>query len=230
MKGSIDPATMQPSGLVAYANLCGWSLARAHARTGDAVAISAYLGSGDRFDGAIADFGEAYAEVNRRDHAAYKAAIADGTVSSPRPDRGRGGAHVYARRHDRPTGHPATPTRRRRHGRGALAVLGRPARVPARVRPGPGAAARLGTRGPRIPVHARVGRAAAGGSARPRGRRQRGLRRSVGPGDRRVDRWRRLDPAAAVPRRRHDRGEPEDPDGLLRHHDAAGRGPRGSGS
>ena len=58
-------------------------LARAHARTGDAVAISAYLGTGDRFDGAIADFAEAYADVNRRDHDAYKAAIADGTVSFP---------------------------------------------------------------------------------------------------------------------------------------------------
>jgi uncharacterized protein (DUF2252 family) len=83
MKGSIDPATMQRSGLVAYASLCGWSLARAHARTGDAVAISAYLGTGDRFDGAIADFAEGYADVNRRDHDAYKAAIADGTVSIP---------------------------------------------------------------------------------------------------------------------------------------------------
>jgi len=83
MKGSIDPATMQPSGLVAYAILCGWSLARAHARTGDPITISAYLGGSDRFDGAIADFAEAYALVNRRDHAAYKAAIADGTVSIP---------------------------------------------------------------------------------------------------------------------------------------------------
>jgi len=81
MKGSFEPTVMPPTGLTAYANLCGWSLARSHARTGDSITISAYLGSGDRFDGAIADFGEAYAAVNKRDHAAYKAAIADGAVS-----------------------------------------------------------------------------------------------------------------------------------------------------
>jgi uncharacterized protein (DUF2252 family) len=71
MKGSADPTTMAPNGLRGYAALCGWSLARAHARSGDAVAIAAYLGTGDVFDGAVADFAEAYARQNALDHAAY---------------------------------------------------------------------------------------------------------------------------------------------------------------
>ena len=66
-----------------YGGLCGWALARAHARTGDAVAIAAYLGNPDTFDGAIADFAEAYADQNERDHAAYLAAIEAGRVSTP---------------------------------------------------------------------------------------------------------------------------------------------------
>jgi len=83
MKGSVDTTILQPPGLGFYGGLCGWSLARAHARTGDAVAISAYLGTSDRFDGAIADFAETYADVNERDHAAYVAAIDGGRVSTP---------------------------------------------------------------------------------------------------------------------------------------------------
>jgi uncharacterized protein (DUF2252 family) len=82
MKGSVDIATLQPPGLMFYASICAWALARAHARTGDAVAISAYLGTSDTFDGAIADFAEAYADVNARDHAAYLAAIEAGRVST----------------------------------------------------------------------------------------------------------------------------------------------------
>jgi uncharacterized protein (DUF2252 family) len=82
MKGSVDTTTMEPPGLTAYARLCGWALARAHARTGDAVAISAYLGTSDRFDGAIADFAEMYADVNARDHSAYLAAVEAGRVSA----------------------------------------------------------------------------------------------------------------------------------------------------
>jgi NAD(P)H-dependent flavin oxidoreductase YrpB (nitropropane dioxygenase family) len=81
MKGSVDTTTLQPIGLAFYGGLCGWSLARAHARTGDAVAISAYLGTSDTFDAAIADFAETYAGVNARDHAAYLAAIEAGRVS-----------------------------------------------------------------------------------------------------------------------------------------------------
>ena len=83
MKGSVDTTILQPLGMGFYGGLCGWSLARAHARTGDAAAISAYLGTSDRFDGAIADFAETYADVNARDHAAYVAAIEAGRVSTP---------------------------------------------------------------------------------------------------------------------------------------------------
>ena len=83
MKGSVDTTTLKPLGLGFYGELCGWSLARAHARTGDAAAIAAYLGTSDTFDGAIADFAETYADVNARDHAAYRKAIKAGTVSLP---------------------------------------------------------------------------------------------------------------------------------------------------
>ncbi len=83
MKGSVDTATLPPPGMGFYGGLCGWSLARAHALTGDAVAIAAYLGTSDRFDGAIADFAEAYADLNERDYAAYRSAIEAGRVSVP---------------------------------------------------------------------------------------------------------------------------------------------------
>jgi uncharacterized protein (DUF2252 family) len=83
MKGSVDTTTLQPIGLGFYGGLCGWALARAHARTGDAVAISAYLGTSDTFDGAIADFAETYADVNDRDYAAYRAAVDAGKISTP---------------------------------------------------------------------------------------------------------------------------------------------------
>jgi uncharacterized protein (DUF2252 family) len=84
MKGSVDIAALQAPGLGFYGGICGWSLARAHARTGDAAAISAYLGTSDTFDGAIADFSETYADVNARDYTAYLAAIAAGRVSTPK--------------------------------------------------------------------------------------------------------------------------------------------------
>jgi Uncharacterized protein conserved in bacteria (DUF2252) len=83
MKGSVDITTLQPDGLTAYSALCGWALARAHARSGDAVAIAAYLGTSDTFDGAIADFSEAYADRNAVAHKAYLDAIAAGRVSVP---------------------------------------------------------------------------------------------------------------------------------------------------
>jgi hypothetical protein len=83
MKGSVDTTTLQAPGLGFYGGLCGWSLARAHASTGDAAAIAAYLGTSDTFDGAIADFSESYADVNARDHAAYLEAIKAGRVSVP---------------------------------------------------------------------------------------------------------------------------------------------------
>ena len=83
MKGSVEPSMLKPPGLAIYGALCGRALARGHARSGDAVAISAYLGTSDAFDGAIADFAETYADVNARDHAAYLAAIKDGRISLP---------------------------------------------------------------------------------------------------------------------------------------------------
>ena len=82
MKGSVEVSTLQPLGLAFYGSICGWSLARAHARTGDAVAVSAYLGTSDTFDGAIADFAETYADVNERDFQAYRAAVASGRIST----------------------------------------------------------------------------------------------------------------------------------------------------
>ena len=66
----------------AYAEICGWTLARAHARSGDAVAIGSYLGSGDVFDRAIARFAESYADQNERDYDALKQAVASGRVSA----------------------------------------------------------------------------------------------------------------------------------------------------
>jgi hypothetical protein len=65
-----------------YARLCGWTLARAHARSGDRIAIAAYLGGSTRFDNAVADFAETYADQNERDHAALQAAVADGRVQA----------------------------------------------------------------------------------------------------------------------------------------------------
>ena len=64
----------------AYARICGWTLARAHAHSGDAVAIAAYLGAGDGFDLALAAFAEAYADQNERDHRAVRDAAAAGRV------------------------------------------------------------------------------------------------------------------------------------------------------
>ena len=73
---------MVPIGMQVYAQLCGWTLARAHARAGDRIAIAAYLGNSDKFDNAIADFGEAYADQNERDYAALAGAVAAGKVEA----------------------------------------------------------------------------------------------------------------------------------------------------
>jgi len=83
MKGSVDTAMLvTPEDLGHYGGICAWALARAHARSGDSVAISAYLGRSDAFDGAIADFSETYADVNAKDYAAYLEAIKMGRVST----------------------------------------------------------------------------------------------------------------------------------------------------
>ena len=83
-KGSALVETMDPSRLEMYARLCGRALARAHARSGDRIAISAYLGSSSTFDHAIAEFSEAYADQNERDYDALVAAEAAGRVTVQR--------------------------------------------------------------------------------------------------------------------------------------------------
>ncbi|MEU7296331.1 DUF2252 domain-containing protein [Streptomyces exfoliatus] len=82
MKGSAEVETMSPATLRDYARLCGRALARAHARSGDRVAIAAYLGGSDVFDRATADFALAYAGQNADDYAALGAAVAAGMVAA----------------------------------------------------------------------------------------------------------------------------------------------------
>ncbi len=79
-KGSAEVDQMVPEGLAAYGRLCGWTLARAHARSGDRIAIASYLGSGSTFDRALLTFSEAYAEQNERDYAALSQAVESGRV------------------------------------------------------------------------------------------------------------------------------------------------------
>jgi uncharacterized protein (DUF2252 family) len=80
MKGSANVEGMSPDELVLYGGLCGWTLARAHARSGDRVEIAGYLGKSERFDRAIADFARAYADQTERDHAALCAAVKSGRL------------------------------------------------------------------------------------------------------------------------------------------------------
>jgi uncharacterized protein (DUF2252 family) len=81
-KGSADIEGMTWESMNEYARLCGWTLARAHARSGDRIAISAYLGSAPVFEEAIADFAVAYADQNERDHAAMTRAIRTGRIKA----------------------------------------------------------------------------------------------------------------------------------------------------
>jgi uncharacterized protein (DUF2252 family) len=81
-KGSVAIEEMVPTGMTAYGRLCGWTLARAHARSGDRVAISAYLGDDATFAHAIAEFAEAYAECNERDYDAMRAALRSGRITA----------------------------------------------------------------------------------------------------------------------------------------------------
>jgi uncharacterized protein (DUF2252 family) len=81
-KSSADVATMTPESFPIYAQMCGWTLARAHARSGDAIAIGAYMGNGEEFDKALADFAERYAEQNERDHQALLDAVKSGRVQA----------------------------------------------------------------------------------------------------------------------------------------------------
>jgi hypothetical protein len=81
-KFSVDVDSMSPEALGIYAEICGWSLARAHARSGDPIAVSSYLGGGDRFDRAMVEFASSYADQNQRDFEALTAAIASGAVQA----------------------------------------------------------------------------------------------------------------------------------------------------
>jgi hypothetical protein len=81
-KASHDLATMSVSMFGSYARMCGWVLARGHAKTGDRIASSAYLGVSDVFDNAIADFAVAYADQNERDFEAMQAAHASGRIEA----------------------------------------------------------------------------------------------------------------------------------------------------
>jgi hypothetical protein len=68
--------------MATYGRLCGWTLARAHARSGDRIAIASYLGNNDRFDRAILEFSKAYAEQNERDYQALAAADKSGRIKA----------------------------------------------------------------------------------------------------------------------------------------------------
>jgi uncharacterized protein (DUF2252 family) len=82
MKGSADIDAMAPGPLRFYARICGWTLARAHARSGDPVAITTYLGDTDAFDRSMADFAERYADQNERDYKAFAKAVRSGRLEA----------------------------------------------------------------------------------------------------------------------------------------------------
>ena len=82
MKGSVLVEGLPPEAMSYYAGICGWTLARAHARTGDPVAIAAYLGEDDSFDASIAEFSARYAERNERDYADFAHAIRTGRIEA----------------------------------------------------------------------------------------------------------------------------------------------------
>jgi sugar/nucleoside kinase (ribokinase family) len=79
-KGSADIAGMTPAGMELWGQMCGWTLARAHARTGDRIAIASYLGTSDSFDRAVVRFSRAYADRNEKDFVALQKAVQAGRV------------------------------------------------------------------------------------------------------------------------------------------------------
>ena len=82
MKGSVEVEAMAPIGLMFYARTCGWTLARSHARSGDPVAIAAYLGDSDAFDKSITDFSERYADQNEQDYEEFVNAVKSGRLEA----------------------------------------------------------------------------------------------------------------------------------------------------
>jgi len=83
-KFSMEIALLRPEGLKMYGALCGWTLARAHARSGDRIAIAAYLGNSDVFDRAITKFATVYADQNERDYQSLVDAVASGRITAER--------------------------------------------------------------------------------------------------------------------------------------------------
>jgi uncharacterized protein (DUF2252 family) len=81
-KFSVPIEVLAPAGMTIYARLCGWTLARSHARSGDRIALGAYLGRSDKFDQSIADFAETYADQNEADYAALQAAVKEGRAQA----------------------------------------------------------------------------------------------------------------------------------------------------
>jgi uncharacterized protein (DUF2252 family) len=81
-KGSAEIEQMVPDGMAVYGRLCGWTLARAHARSGDRIAIAAYLGGGTAFDRAVLEFAKAYADQNERDYQTLVAAVKSGRIQA----------------------------------------------------------------------------------------------------------------------------------------------------
>ena len=82
MKGSALVETMPAFALTFYATVCGWTLARAHARSGDSVAMAEYLGRDDSFEKAITDFSERYADQNEKDYEQFVGAIKSGRLDA----------------------------------------------------------------------------------------------------------------------------------------------------
>jgi uncharacterized protein (DUF2252 family) len=82
MKASAEVETMTPVALALYAQICGWTLARAHARSGDPIAIAAYLGEDDQFDRSISDFAKRYADQNELDYQAFADAVRSGRLDA----------------------------------------------------------------------------------------------------------------------------------------------------
>ncbi len=89
MKVSAEVETFRPSTLVAYATMCGWAMARAHAKSGDAAMIAGYLGSSDQFDHALAQYSNAYADQAESDYETFQAALRTGRLSTE-PAKGAG--------------------------------------------------------------------------------------------------------------------------------------------
>ncbi len=83
-KFSLDIEDLIPRGMRLYGQLCGWTLARAHARSGDRIAIAAYLGASDTFDKAVTEFAAAYADQNEKDHQALLDAASSGRITAER--------------------------------------------------------------------------------------------------------------------------------------------------